>query len=132
MGDTPKSKKRAAKGDISPSPKRPKKVNSKATEAAQINKKSSEIHEDKPQDHSKIAKSEVVTNITVKTEINTTEVEVQGTPSSTKKTKRARKTTVKVTEPQEMIRATRTLGSKILVGAHVSAAGGKSFDHHHD
>jgi AP endonuclease-1 len=130
MAGTPKSKKRAARSDISPPPKRTKKVKVETTEINQVNGDNLDSKLQTPKKRSKKVKSEVVTNSTVKTEISTTEVEIQDTPSNSKKTKRTKKTTTKVTEGKEMIRATRTLGTKILVGAHVSAAGGMSLDNH--
>src|ERR1700712_5348590 len=103
MAGTPKSKKRSARSDISPPPKRAKKVKTETTEISQISGESLEITREKPKGRSKKVKPENLASTSVKTEISTTEVEVQGTPGNLKKTKRTRKTTAKVTEGQQMI-----------------------------
>jgi AP endonuclease-1 len=138
------SRKRTTRSEISPPPKRQRKAVGTAHKSTSQETKTAITRK---RVNSKASHTEVVVDEIVKIEEATKNSLVQATESISKvKTKKKTKEearnpiveeTVSVTkakikrktkeekEAEEMPIAARTVGSKILVGAHVSAAGGK-------
>jgi AP endonuclease-1 len=131
--------KRAARGDISPPVLKRQKRQSTAKEVKYQESPDEEVEVATPKKQPNSAKKKTPVKVTrvlqetiqkngvkVETEIKEESKVVNGTTVEKITVKRKRKTPNKK-EAETMTLASRTIGSKILVGAHVSAAGGMVF-----
>jgi AP endonuclease-1 len=127
--------KRSARADISPPPKRAKRTTVVQKSTYVENSSGSEVEKKTPKkrQHKKsptkavsVVKAETTVSASVIVSGRQSSIEPKGASGTAKKAPRKRKTKEeKAIEAMPI--ATRSVGSKILIGAHVSAAGGKSF-----
>jgi AP endonuclease 1 len=118
-----KSRKRTSRTEISPPPKRQKSTPDKK---APLSTKRNDTLVKKAGDKKvvKAVKTEGVNVETLKVEEHTKDSIVEETVSVTKVKVQRKRKTKEEKEAEAMPLAERTIGSKILAGAHVSAAGG--------